>query len=80
MSGTNLMAVTTVLLETGLVTPVEPVTTLQLEVPAGLIEVHAHCADGRVTLVEFENVPSFATAVDVPIEVPGFGTVPVSVA
>ena len=33
-----------------------------------------------MTLVEFENVPSFATAVDVPIEVPGFGTVPVSVA
>ena len=33
-----------------------------------------------MTLVEFENVPSFATALDVPIEVPGFGTVPVSVA
>jgi proline racemase len=80
MSGTNLMAVTTVLLETGLVTPTEPVTTLLLEVPAGLIEVRAHCEGGRVTLVEFENVPSFATAVDVPIEVPGFGTVPVSVA
>ena len=80
MSGTNLMVVTTVLLETGMVAIVEPVTTLQLEVPAGLIEVTAHCRDGRVTLVEFENVPSFATAVDVPIEVPGFGTVPVSVA
>jgi proline racemase len=49
-------------------------------VPAGLIEVRAHCDGGRVTLVEFENVPSFATAIDVPIEVPGFGTVPVSVA
>lgn len=80
MSGTNLMVVTTVLLETGMIAIVEPVTTLQLEVPAGLIEVTAHCRDGRVALVEFENVPSFATAVDVPIEVPGFGTVPVSVA
>jgi proline racemase len=69
-----------VLLETGLVVPTEPVTTLLLEVPAGLIEVCAHCEGGRVTLVEFENVPSFATAVDIPIEVPGFGTVPVSVA
>ena len=55
-------------------------TTLRLEVPAGLLEVRAHCEGGRVKLVEFENVPSFATAVDVPIEVPGFGTVPVSVA
>ena len=80
MSGTNLMVVTTVLLETGMIAMVEPVTTLQLEVPAGLIEVTAHCRNGRVTLVEFENVPSFAIAVDVPIEVPGFGTVPVSVA
>ena len=80
MSGTNLMAVTTVLLETGLVEQVEPVTTLLLEVPAGLIEVRAHCSDGRVTLVEFENVASFATAVDVPVEISGRGTVPVSVA
>jgi proline racemase len=74
------MAVTTVLLETGLLKQSEPVTTLLLEVPAGLIEVRAHCERGRVTLVEFENVPSFATAVDVPVEVAGFGTVPVSVA
>jgi proline racemase len=80
MSGTNLMVVTTVLLETGLLRQSEPVTTLLLEVPAGLIEVRARCEGGRVTMVEFENVPSFATAVDVPVEVSGFGTVPVSVA
>ena len=80
MSGTNLMVVTTVLLETGLLTQTEPVTTLVIEVPAGLIDVHARCERGRVTLVEFDNVPSFATAVDVPVEIVGFGTVPVSVA
>lgn len=80
MSGTNLMNVTTVLLETGLLDQSEPVTTLQLEVPAGLIEVRAHCEGGRVRLVEFENVASFVTAVDVPLKVDGFGTVPVSVA
>ena len=80
MSGTNLMVVATVLLETGLLQQTEPVTTMLLEVPAGLIEVRARCEGGRVRLVEFENVPSFATAVDVPVEVPGFGTVPVSVA
>jgi proline racemase len=80
MSGTNLMVVATVLLETGLLRAAEPTTTLTLEVPAGLVAARAHCRDGRVTLVEFENVPSFATAVDVPIEIPGFGTAPVSVA
>jgi len=58
----------------------EPVTTLHLEAPAGLIEVQAHTDGGRVRLVEFDNVASFATAVDVPVKVRGFGTVPVSVA
>ena len=80
MSGTNLMIVTTVLLETGMLEMAEPVTMLQLEVPAGLIEVRADCDGGRVRLVTFDNVASFATALDVPVEVPGFGTVPVSVA
>jgi proline racemase len=80
MSGTNLMVVATVLLETGLVPMTEPVTRLRLEAPAGVLDVEARCADGRVRLVEFDNVPSFATAVDVPVDVPGLGTVPVSVA
>jgi proline racemase len=80
MSGTNLMIVTTVLLETGLLESTEPETRLLLEVPAGLIEVRALCENGRVKLVEFENVPSFATAVDVPVEIAGRGTIPVSVA
>jgi proline racemase len=80
MSGTNLMVVTTVLLETGVLPMTEPVTRLALEAPAGVVAVTAHCEGGRVRLVEFENVPAFATAVDVPVEVPGFGTLPVSVA
>ena len=81
MSGTNLMCVTTVLLETGILpTHGRDGTTSASRCPQGLLDVRAHCADGRVTLVEFDNVPSFATAVDVPVDVPGFGTVPVSVA
>ncbi len=80
MSGTNLMCVATVLLETGILPITDATVNLCLEVPAGLLDVRAHCVDGRVTLVEFDNVQSFATAVDVPVDVPGFGTVPVSVA
>ena len=41
MSGTNTIAVTTVLLETGMIPMVEPVTELTLESPAGLIRVRA---------------------------------------
>jgi proline racemase len=41
MSGTNTIAVTTVLLETGMIPMVEPVTEVTLESPAGLIRVRA---------------------------------------
>jgi proline racemase len=80
MSGTNTIIVATVLLETGLVPMREPLTELVLEAPAGLVRVRAHCSAGRVLRVDFENVPSFCTHLDVPIEVPGFGRVAVSVA
>jgi proline racemase len=80
MSGSNAMCVATVLLETGIVPMVEPVTTLRLEAPAGLIEVQATCRAGKVERVEFLNVPAFAVHLGVPLEVPGFGTVEVDIA
>jgi proline racemase len=80
MSGTNVIAVATVLLETGLVPMSEPLTELRLEPPAGLIELRAHCENGRARRVDFTNVPSFCTARDVQLEVPTLGTIEVSVA
>lgn len=80
MSGSNTICVTTVLLETGIIPMVEPVTTLRLEAPAGLIEVTAHCKAGKVERVYFMNVPSFATHIGVPLDVPGFGSVSVDIA
>jgi proline racemase len=79
MSGTNTMCVVTVLLETGMLPMAEPVTELTLETPAGLIRVRADCADGKVRAVTFRNVPSFATHLDTPVEVPQLGTVTVDV-
>jgi proline racemase len=80
MSGSNTICVTTVLLETGMLPMREPVTELVLEAPAGLVRVTATVRNGKVTGVTFRNVPSFATHVDVPIEVPQLGTVTVDVA
>jgi proline racemase len=80
MSGTNTICVTTVLLETGMVTMREPVTDLTLEAPAGLIRVRAECAQGKVRSVTFQNVPAFAVHLDRRIEVPQLGTVTVDVA
>ena len=80
MSGTNTICVVTVLLETGMVPAVEPVTHLKLDTPAGLVAVDAEVRDGKVRKVTFRNVPAFAVHLDAPVEVPGLGTVTVDVA
>src|SRR2546427_4560704 len=74
MSGTNTICVVTVLIETGMVKAIEPVTQLKLETPAGLIEVDAQVRNGKVKRVTFRNVPAFATHLDAQIEVRGLGT------
>lgn len=80
MSGTNTIAVTTVLIETGMVPVSEPITKLTLESPAGLIRVEARVVSGKVKSVKFENVPAFATHLDVEVDVPQLGKVVVDVA
>jgi len=80
MSGSNSMCVATVLLETGIVPIREPITRLVLEAPGGIIEVTATCRNGKVERVTVRNVPSFADKLDVPIEVPGIGTLKVDTA
>src|SRR5215475_1125205 len=80
MSGTNTICVVTVLIETGMVPAVEPVTRLKLETPAGLIGVEAEVCNGKVRKVTFRNVPAFATHLDAKVEVPNLGTVNVDVA
>jgi proline racemase len=80
MSGSNTICVVTVLIETGMVKVEEPVTTLTLDTPAGVIQVRAAVANGKVTAVTFENVPAFAVHLDKAIEVPTLGTVQVDVA
>jgi len=80
MSGTNTIAVTTVLLETGMLPIDTPVTKLTLESPAGLIDVTARISGGVVTEVTFENVPAFAMYIDEVVEVPEIGKVSVDIA
>ena len=80
MSGSNTICVVTALLETGALPMVEPITDVTLETPAGLVEVRATCEDGKVSLVTFRNVPSFALHLDAPLAVPEIGEVLVDVA
>lgn len=80
MSGTNTICTATVLLETGMIPMVEPVTHFTLEAPGGLIRIEATCKDGKCESIKFRNLPSFVMHRDKQIEVPGYGRVRVDVA
>ncbi|WP_406506287.1 proline racemase family protein [Streptomyces sp. NBC_01602] len=75
MCGHGTIGVATVLVETGMVSVVEPVTTIRLDTPAGLVVASVAVEDGSATAVTIENVPSFACALDQKVEVPGLGEV-----
>jgi len=79
-SGSNLICIVTVLLETGLVAMQEPETIVRVEVPGGPVSARARCRGGKCVAVEIENVAAFVERLDAPLEVEGVGTVVVDVA
>ncbi len=80
MCGHGTIGVATVLVETGMVEVVEPVTTIRLDTPAGLVIARVAVSDGHADAVTIENVPSFVDRLDAIIEVPGLGPVHYSLA
>jgi proline racemase len=91
MCGHGTIALATALIETGAITCVGVETPIGIDAPCGLLRgaadveaeelAAARAAERtpRVREVRFENVPSFAAALDVPLDVPGFGRVLVDV-
>ena len=75
MCGHGIIAITKVVLETGLFPMKAPETTVRIDSPAGRITAHARVAQGQVTSVRFQNVPSFVLANDETVDVPGLGRV-----
>ncbi|MFF7712194.1 proline racemase family protein [Streptomyces sp. NPDC007988] len=80
MCGHGTIGVATVLVETGMVPVTEPVTTVRLDTPAGLVSVDVHVEDGEARSVTLTNVPSFCLGLDLKAEVPGHGTVTYDIA
>jgi proline racemase len=81
MCGHATIGVATVLVETGMVPVTRPVTTIQLDTPAGLVVAQvAVRADGAATAVTVRNVPAYAVTLDAIVDVPGFGKVRYDVA
>jgi proline racemase len=75
MCGHGTIGVATVLVETGMVPVVEPVTQVRLDTPAGLVVADVAVEDGAATGVTLRNVPAFVDVLDHEVTVPGFGTV-----
>jgi proline racemase len=80
MSGSNTMCIATVLLETGIVAMNEPESRFRLDMPGGPVDVVAECRAGKCVAVTLHNVPSFALALDAPLEVEGLGSIRVDIA
>src|SRR6476646_1683806 len=64
MCGHGTIGVATVLVETGMVEVTEPVTTIRLDVPAGLVEARGAVSGGRATAVTIRNVASYVVGLD----------------
>ena len=75
MCGHGTIGVATVLVETGMVEVVEPVTTIRLDTPAGLVVADVAVTDGAATSVTLRNVPSYAVRLGSTVDVPGLGAV-----
>ena len=73
MCGHGTIGVATVLVETGMVEVTEPVTTICLDTPAGLVEARVAVEGGRARAVTLRNVPAYVDALDRTVEVPGYG-------
>jgi proline racemase len=71
MCGHGTIGVATVLVETGMVEVTEPVTTIHLDTPAGLVRVDVEVADGVAGRVTLRNVPSFVYGEGLTVDVGG---------
>lgn len=80
MCGAGTIGTATVLVETGMVTVTEPVTTIRLDTPAGLVVANVDVRDGRAEAVTIRNVPSFCHDLGRTVDMPGFGRIVLDIA
>ncbi|HEX8508597.1 MAG TPA: proline racemase family protein, partial [Propionibacteriaceae bacterium] len=80
MCGHGTIGTATVLVETGMVEVVEPVTTIRLDTPAGLVVAEVAVRDGHAESVTLRMVDSFSLALDQQVDAQGFGPVTYDIA
>jgi proline racemase len=79
MCGHGTIGIGAVCVEAGLLTVTEPLTTIKIDMPAGLVEARVTVEEGRAKRTAIVNVPAFLYRRDVEIEVPGFGRIPIDI-
>ncbi len=81
MCGHGIIALVTVLLETGALPAKGQHTPVNLDTPAGLVRATAHLnGSGHIERVSFLNVPSFLYARDIELDLPEYGRLTVDIA
>ncbi len=79
MCGHGVIALGRWAVDTGLVTPTPPETSLAIQVPAGLVRCRVETTAAGTGGVRFDSVPAFAAHLDAAVEVPGHGRVAVDI-
>ncbi|PSR22970.1 MAG: proline racemase [Sulfobacillus acidophilus] len=80
MCGHDTIGLVTALIESGQIPAQEPVTSVVLDTPSGVVPTQAEVKQGRVLSVSFDNVPAFVFRRDVRVRVPGLHEISVDVA
>ncbi|MFK7923822.1 MAG: proline racemase family protein [Bacteroidia bacterium] len=75
MCGHAIIALATLVVKMAWVDLSSPLVNLRIDTPAGLIEASVRQQAGKIEKVSFVNVPSYAYALDLEVEVPDLGTV-----
>lgn len=80
MCGHGTIGIGFVCVEAGLVPVTKPLTTIKIDMPAGLVEARVSVEDGRAKRTAIVNVPAFLFRKDVEVDVPGHGKIPIDIA
>ncbi|MGI6854014.1 proline racemase family protein [Mesorhizobium sp. 1B3] len=75
MCGHAVIALGRYAVDQGIVGLVEPVTTVNIECPCGMVVASVEVENGKAGAVSFESVPAFAVALQQRVELPGFGEI-----
>ena len=80
MCGHDTIGLSVALIETGMVTVTEPITTINLDTAAGVIKIEAKVENGSVKEVSFANAPAFVLRENLTVETKDYGKLTMDVA